>query len=309
MEKQLLDRIASLESMQQTTASQARRWQWTAVLLALVGLLCVLPRAGGADSQAGGLPALAKRVDALEATTASQATQLAALNTALANEAAARQAADAALQASLNAESATRATADASLQGQIDPLAAKLSHFSIQMVDGHYTVVLASANLQLTNGLGATNGNPSNPYLDGTGVVNGLGNLIIGYNEIGGATDNRSGSHNLILGQRQNYTRFGGLVAGAGNTISGPYASVTGGTLNIASGNVATVGGGARNEADGIGAAVSGGWENEAKGLYASVTGGIFNRATGAYSSVSGGKLRSAGGQFNWAAGGLFQNN
>ena len=43
------------------------------------------------------------------------------------------------------------------------------------------------------------------------GPVNGLGNVVIGYNELRGAGDDRSGSHNLVFGSRNNYSSYGGL--------------------------------------------------------------------------------------------------
>ena len=39
----------------------------------------------------------------------------------------------------------------------------------------------------------------------------------------------RTGSHNVVVGQRHNFSRFGGLVVGDHNTISGDFASVSGG--------------------------------------------------------------------------------
>ena len=95
-------------------------------------------------------------------------------------------------------------------------------------------------------------------------MTNGLGNLIIGWNEY---TDGaiRTGSHNLVIGPFHSYTSYGGLVAGVHNTISGGNSSVTGGQLNSA------LGGGS------------------------SVTGGFGNRATGDTSSVTGGRLNNAG--------------
>lgn len=59
---------------------------------------------------------------------------------------------------------------------------------------------------------------------------NGLGNLIIGYNEdLNGPPNNLGSSHNLVIGIEHTYPNFGGLMAGFRNTISGSYASVSGG--------------------------------------------------------------------------------
>ena len=42
--------------------------------------------------------------------------------------------------------------------------------------------------------------------------------------------DVRTGSHNLVLGDENNYSSYGGQVAGSDNTISNGYASVSGGS-------------------------------------------------------------------------------
>ena len=96
--------------------------------------------------------------------------------------------------------------------------------------------------------------------VDGTGSTastSGLGNLIIGYNRSGARAapgDIRTGSHNLILGDANNYQSYGGIVAGVYDTISGPYACVSGGTGNTAGAYAASVSGGSsvtQNDAGG----------------------------------------------------------
>ena len=146
-----------------------------------------------------------------------------------------------------------------------------LSHLSVEFPSDNQggvvkTIVLEGANLQIRNGLGATN------------TVNGLGNLIVGYNEegtlFGTGANNRTGSHNVVTGVKHNYPSYGGLVAGEGNTISGPHATVSGGAFSLASG---------RN------ASVSGGFFVGAQGNSASAIGGSVNSATGAFTTVVGG--------------------
>ena len=140
--------------------------------------------------------------------------------------------------------------------------------------------------------------------VDGTGSTistSGLGNLIVGYNSTG-HTDNagnavpdvHTGSHNLIVGDHNNYGSYGGIVAGDNNIISSPYASVSGGENNTASGNYAAVSGGRGNTASVLYASVSGGIFNTASGPFASISGGANNAASGSYSSVGGGELNSA---------------
>ena len=183
-------------------------------------------------------------------------------------------------------------------------------------------IIFSGANIHIVSGSGRTddNGNPS-----------GLGNLIIGYDEdpniplTGDSSDgllimqapgfptplvagDRGGSHNLVIGGGNRFTRaaFGGFVAGERNTIKGFGASVSGGFNNTASDLFASVSGGVRNFAsaqfDSVsgggfntagpssGASVSGGFENTASGPFASVIGGIQNTAGGVATVVIGGQ-------------------
>jgi hypothetical protein len=109
--------------------------------------------------------------------------------------------------------------------------------------------------------------------------LTGLGNLIIGYNEPPDDfdTEDREGSHNLVIGPRHRFSSWGGLVAGYDNTITGPYCTVSGGSSNRAAAE---------------GASVSGGGENHASAYL---------------SSVSGGSGRVASEFYSWAAGDLYQ--
>lgn len=137
--------------------------------------------------------------------------------------------------------------------GQLAPVSDKLIHFSRSGND----VNITGANVHILSGTGQT-------YQ----TINGLGNLIIGYNEVrGDNTDARTGSHNLVLGFGNNYTSAGGILSGAhnssgsffssiiggtGNTSSGFYSVVVGGFNNTASGNWATVGGGQNKTASNV---------------------------------------------------------
>jgi hypothetical protein len=197
-------------------------------------------------------------------------------------------------------------------------------------------VVITGANLRIVNGLGTTES------------MNGSGNLIVGYNELRSSfdchptnplcIDVRTGSHNVVVGDRHNFSSFGGVVVGraneisgvfasvtggVGNTASGPWSSVSGGNANTASGQESSVNGGVANTASGQSssvnggihnvasgedASISGGFLNTAKGLFSSVGGGENNTASGESASVSGGLNRTAPAQFNWAAGALFSD-
>lgn len=173
---------------------------------------------------------------------------------------------------------------------------AGVSPFTVSGTD----VTLSGYNLNIVNGLG------------GTATLNGTGNLIIGYNELSRQfTQDRTGSHNLVIGAANNYLSYGGLVAGNENVVSKPYASVTGGSFNRANAPYATVSGGYSNTASADHASVTGGDSNTASDYAASVTGGYQNKADGRLASVSGGIQNEAsktcasvsGGQDNIASG------
>ncbi len=187
------------------------------------------------------------------------------------------------------------------------------------------TIVVSGANLQVVDGSGST-----------SGPTNGLGNVIIGYNEKTGSQP-RTGSHNLVVGQENGYSSFGSIVGGEFNLATARGASVLGGSYNTASGLYATVAGGSSNTASGQNAAAGGGYSNLSSGSYASVaagcestasnnfsaicggqkgtasgawaavTGGYGNRATASHSAVGGGNTRTAGQQYNWVAGSLLE--
>lgn len=137
----------------------------------------------------------------------------------------------------------------AGLERKIDQLERKLASVN-ELLSGvtrsNGTITFSNVNLQIVNGKGAT------------GQVNGKGNLIVGYNEYRGGGDVRSGSHNIIVGSRNNYSSFGGIVSGTANDIAGRFASVIGGHTNLAGGEFATIIGGAKNNAKGKYASING---------------------------------------------------
>lgn len=159
-----------------------------------------------------------------------------------------------------------------------------LNHMSIvQLDDGHggqaKTIRFTGVNVQVVNGLGATNGNPLAPDDYTAGLVNGLGNVIVGYNELGHSQgDNRTGSHNVIVGDHHNASSFGGLVVGRYNQILAPCASISGGTSGKASGLASSIGGGNAGTASGQNATIAGGQVNTATALRSVIVGGAFNR-------------------------------
>ncbi len=204
-----------------------------------------------------------------------------------------------------------------------------INNSNVMDLDAYLTVstkgvanaTLSGINLQIVNGLGTTD------------TINGLGNLIVGYDEVNTWLDYRcslgdyidqttcelnghtwsnshkTGSHYLVLGSRNSYSQYGGMVAGGSNYANGVYSTVTGGFVNTASGSFSSVsGGGNYNTASGYASSVSGGTTNTASEKYSSVSGGSYNTASGWYSSVSGGFNRSSTEIYDWRAGSLFED-
>ncbi len=188
-----------------------------------------------------------------------------------------------------------------------------LNHMSIVYPDscpsgtGPKTLRISGINVQIVNGLGATNGDPLDPNaVDGPGLMtNGLGNLIVGYNECGNPfSDDRSGSHNVVIGQRHSYSSFGGLVVGRRNLTSGPYAVVSAGSRNQATNLDSSISGGNTGIASGVGSSVNGGLVSEASGDYSVIVGGEQNVASGLASVAVGGEENGAHGAYSVVVGG-----
>lgn len=196
------------------------------------------------------------------------------------------------------------------LQARIESLEEKTEPMSLEEDEqGLPRVVFKAVNLQVLNGLGATNGNEDAPESNEPSEVNtnGLGNLIIGYNELRDGLNelnDRTGSHNLVMGQKQNFTSVAGFVAGKFNSVMAPYATVIGGRDNIASGTHSSVSGGKSNVASGYISTVSAGKFNTASANFSSVTGGHLNVASGEGSSVVAGLNNQALGQQSSVCGG-----
>ncbi len=169
--------------------------------------------------------------------------------------------------------------------------ASTCTEYAVMVISGS-DVYFAGFNVHVRSGSGATGG-----------AKNGLGNLVVGYDEDDGA-DDKSGSHNLVVGKHHSYSSHGGFVAGSDNAVSGPYASVSGGNKNTASKFVSSVSGGNQNTASGRNTSVNGGQLNTASGEYSSVGGGRDNTASGHRSVVGGGNNNTASGEDSSVSGG-----
>ena len=192
----------------------------------------------------------------------------------------------------------------ADLQSQIDALKALLAGVTRTGSE----IIFSGVNVKIVNGTGTTNGTP-----------NGLGNLIVGYDEDRSTGSDKSGSHNIVVGSYHNYSSYGGLVAGYNNEVSGVYSSVSGGAFNTASGGDCSVSGGCNNTASGPCSFVGGGGGvfpedgNEAFASYSAILGGFKNvtgdvasndHSIGQDSTVSGGNGNIASGKYASISGG-----
>jgi hypothetical protein len=257
-------------------------------------------------------------------------------------EAAARQAADTTLQNNINAEAAARAAGDTALQSDIaNEIAARAaadttlqSHIDgIQLTGGSGgsvpqqlldlapylsvqagtingvagpNVILTGVNLHIRNGQ-PVHYDHTPTFPTASYFANGLGNLIVGYNDDEGLSDIRSvrgGSHNLIIGDLHMFQASGGFLAGWNNYIGANASAVSGGYSNGTGDFAASVSGGFTNWAVGQGSSVSGGSMNVAEAEDSSVTGGNNNHATANYSSVAGGYGNYASGFASSVSGG-----
>lgn len=144
-------------------------------------------------------------------------------------------------------------------------LQTKTAAISTATIDTHPAVVFTGVNVYVQSGSGQT-----------FGAATGRGNLVIGYNELRGSGDVRTGSHNLIVGTQHNYASYGGFVAGVFNEVSAPWATVSGGVANIASGDLSSISGGESNAASAQGSSISGGFGRTATGVDDWVAGALF---------------------------------
>jgi hypothetical protein len=118
-----------------------------------------------------------------------------------------------------------------------------LDHMSIVYLDDGQggttkTIRISDVNVQVVNGL------------ESTETINGLGNLIVGYNEFRTLENNRTGSHSIVLGKENNYNKYASTVGGISNSVNGEYSSIITGISNVVNANGSCVIGGSENIAD-----------------------------------------------------------
>lgn len=124
-------------------------------------------------------------------------------------------------------------TGDHASLKRLAALEQKTQSMRYDFIEGRPSVIFEKVNVHVRNGYGKTLGQ------------NGLGNLVVGYNErTRGLPTRRGGSHNVVIGMSHSYTSVAGLVAGYENRITAPFATVTGGRRNTAAGYASSISGG-----------------------------------------------------------------
>ena len=163
----------------------------------------------------------------------------------------------------------------------------------VSVIDSTNSVMVSGANLQITNGLGAV----PESWLGQTGT-NGLGNLIIGYNEETGYAEEytRTGSHNLVVGVDHSYMGYGNIIGGMRNEVNGQYSACISREAEMTWGNVNLLLGGRKNTMVGTSRSVMIGGEYNTLGTdstdtrYSVLAGGRFNHIQDGYAnSIVGG--------------------
>jgi hypothetical protein len=145
--------------------------------------------------------------------------------------------------------------------------------------------------------------------------VNSNGTVCVDSKIAVGVNHTVSGAYASVTGGRCN-TASGGcstIGGGVGNTASGYSSVIAGGGScgfgNIASGTNSFIGGGKSNVVNGVGGTVSGGRGNTASNYYSTVSGGCSNCATGStgggWATVGGGFANHAAGIYSTVIGGL----
>ena len=165
-------------------------------------------------------------------------------------------------------------------------------------------ITFHGANIHIVNGSGST------------GSVNGLGNLIIGYDEAPTtlAAGERGGSHNFVMGSANKFTTwaFGSIVAGNSNLMNGHYSVILSGSGNQITGNefgLTTEGviltGGDNYLYDATDSVIVDGGGNGIEYEYAVVLGGAGNGSDGNGSVTLGGVGTTLPGEYSVSAAGI----
>jgi hypothetical protein len=123
-------------------------------------------------------------------------------------------------------------------------------------------LVFSGLNLQLVNGSGETI------------TSNGLGNLVLGYNETIPSGITRSGSHNVVVGPEHGYSGNAGIVQGKSNVIGLDFSAVLSSEFSQATKSLSVIVGASNSSASGRNSSVFGGHGNVANKDETTIVGG-----------------------------------
>ncbi len=151
-------------------------------------------------------------------------------------------------------------------------------------------ITISGANVMINNGSGLTEN------------LNGLGNVIIGYNVLD--SDVRTGSHNLIIGDKHSYYASASILSGYNHRAGGAHIALLGGSSNQVTADAGVIAGGESGSISdsghhfiggGFGGQINGGYHNVTLGgidptvetaTYSVVVGGESNTINDTYDSV-----------------------
>jgi hypothetical protein len=171
------------------------------------------------------------------------------------------------------------------------------------------------------------------PYAYRVGTVDGAsggtvsGDVVVAGKANIGSGNTNAGTYASVFGQGNTasgpFSAIGGgsdhvaggsyacVSGGQNNRARGDYSVVAGGSAtaadsNSASGNSSVIGGGYHNAASGYAATIGGGYYHTSSGNSATVSGGYHNTATNFYATVAGGTYNAALGQYATVSGGAY---
>ena len=221
------------------------------------------------------------------------------------------------LQSELVAAQATISQLETELTAvQDNSVLALDDYLLLSTYNGYVTAEFTGINVMVNNGS------------DTTESSGGLGNLIVGYNEDTGTTQEfcnntnyldeptcinnggvwlnylTHGSHNVIVGSGHSYESYGSIISGRDHVSRAKYTSLVAGERNFAQAIYSGVFGGVSNKSSGNNSSIFGGQGNISSGYASSIGGGLFNTASGTWSSVTGGASNIASGTASSVSGG-----
>ena len=138
-------------------------------------------------------------------------------------------------------------------------------------------LVVTGVNLRVVNGEAETYSG------------NGKGNVIVGYDAVGGSAPRRGGSHNVIVGDGHGYAKNGCLFSGRNHTALQDSAAFIGGARSVIRGSapLAAVVGGMAHDVGGVASTVVGGRGNLVTAERVTVVGAVEQHARTASAFVS----------------------